>query len=85
MATTRIQAANSVYIELAAGPCFIEAQAVGTWRIVVNPTQPIAGYAAYHLLEYPAGSFTYGGTEKVWAQEDTDSGNDSYLLVTKIV
>ena len=85
MATTRTQAPNSLYTEVLSGPGLIEPQGVGEWRVVVNPTQPIAGFAAYHKIRYPAGQFIYSGSEKVWMQEDTDSGHDSYLIVTAIV
>ena len=88
MATTSVACPNGSYTGvLTGGPGFIEALGPGKWRIVVNPTQPIAGYAAYHIIKYPGGQFHYSGTGNVWAMADsgTDPAHSEKLVVTAIV
>jgi len=85
MATTRLQAPNGTYTALNTGPCYIEGMEPGTWRITINTSTPIAGYAAYHLIKYPGGSFTYGGSETVYAQAESSDWTSAYLAVTPVV
>jgi len=64
-------------------PCFCEMVTPGVARIFVGPADPGSTNGTYHQIAYPAGFFSYAGTEKVWIRNDADSGFIK-LVVTEV-
>jgi len=74
---------QAAYTALDAGPCLLELYEPGIVRVHVGTTLPAVGITAYHVLSYPAGAFTYNGTETVYVLSDTDANPD--VVATHIV
>ena len=83
MATTSYATLDSAYVPVNTGPCFIELRDPGTVRVVVQTTNPVPGYAAYHTISYPSGTFSYSGSETVYVLSVDDRTPN--LVVTAIL
>jgi len=64
---------------------FIELTEPGMIRVLVSSfVPPDDNVGTYHLMRYPAGNFSYTGTEDVYVRNDASSGNVK-IVVTEVL
>ena len=83
MPTKVYTTSESAYTALDPGPCLVEVNSRGRVRVHVGTTLPAAGELAHHVLQYPAETFTYNGTETVYVR--ADDSDEPGVVATHVV
>lgn len=82
MPTVNKSAITSSFTLAAEGACLLDVMEPGTIRVWIGPEAPAANIAAYHVLGYNEGGFSYTGTENVYIM--SNAGGTHPCVVTDV-